>query len=137
MSGLSDIRVTIEPRGDAASGNALPILYEIVTRLEALIEHGATHSIDLKGLPLAPGDYERLRDILGKGEVDATVDALGLTRVRETAIQGVWWITHMNAHEQVMAELIEVTRCPEILRTQPDDVRDAVAVLRERLGGGK
>ncbi len=137
VSGLEDIEVKVEPSGDAAgslfTGNALPILHEIATLLERLDKTGESGTIDLRAMPLAPGDHERLEEALGHGEVEASLDSLGTSEVRETAIHGVWWITHYNAHDEVMAEFIEVTPLPEILRTDPADIATGVEELRERL----
>ena len=137
MSGLSDIGVRVE--GESGSGetpsvgNALAILHEIENRLAHLAEGGEPSTIDLRAMPLAPGDYETLQRLLGEGEVSATVDALGPTRVRETAIGGVWWVTYLNAAEDIGAEFIEVARIPTILQTVDEDIVDGLTRLRERL----
>jgi len=139
MSGLSDIGVSVEaepgPGGGqgARIGNALPILHEIQTHLERLAQGGEPATIDLRAMPLAPGDYETLQRLLGEGEVSATIDALGPTRVRETAVRGVWWVSHHNATDEVVAEFIEVTRIPTILQTVDEDLVDGLSNLRQRL----
>jgi hydrogenase-1 operon protein HyaF len=114
-------------------GNALPLLHEIEVLLSDLVNTGKVAGIDLRSLPMLPGDYEKLREVLGHGEVSATIDALGPTLVRETAVHGVWWITHQNVDGEVTAEFIEVTYLPEILRTHPADARAAVETLRSRM----
>ncbi len=76
-----------------------------------------------------------MHETLGTGEVQATIQALGPSEVRETAINGVWWITHRNNDGQVTAELIEVTTIPAILQTHPADVRVGLARLQKRLRG--
>lgn len=114
-------------------GNALPLLHEIEILLNDLVTTDKSASIDLRSLPMLPGDYETLREALGEGEVSATLDVFGPTLVRETAIHGVWWVTHQNADGEVTAEFIEVTYLPEILKTHPADARAAVETLRSRL----
>lgn len=114
-------------------GNALPLLHEIGVLLTDLVTTGKSASIDLRSLPMLPDDYEKLREALGQGEVSATVDALGPSQVRETAIHGVWWVTHRNADGEVTAEFIEVTCLPEILKTHPADARAAVETLHSRM----
>lgn len=116
-----------------ATGNALPLLHEIETLLNELVTTGKAASIDLRSLPMLPGDYEQLRQWLGEGEVGATVEALGPTRVHETAVSGVWWVTHYNDDDQVVADFIEVAYVPEILKTHPADARQALETLRSRL----
>lgn len=114
-------------------GNALPLLHEIEVLLNDLVTTGKSASIDLRSLPMLPDDFQKLREVLGQGEVNATIDALGPSQVRETAIHGVWWVTHRNAEGDVTAEFIEVTFLPEILKTHPADARAAVEKLRSRL----
>lgn len=114
-------------------GNALPLLHEIEVLLNDLVTTGKPTSIDLRSLPMLPGDYKKLREVLGEGEVSATIEALGPTLVRETAIHGVWWVTHRSADGEVTAEFIEVTHVPDILKTHPADARAAVETLRSRM----
>jgi hydrogenase-1 operon protein HyaF len=114
-------------------GNALPILHEIEALLNELVASGKTAAIDLRSLPLLAGDYARLKEILGQGEVSATLEALGATQVRETAIHGVWWVTHYNSDATIIAEFLEVTTMPEILRTHPADARVGLDLLQSRL----
>jgi hydrogenase-1 operon protein HyaF len=115
------------------SGNTDPILHEIQSLLNDLVTSGKSASIDLRSMPLLPGDYEKLKEVLGQGEVSATIDAMGPTQVRETAVHGVWWVTHYNSDETIVAEFIEVTTMPEILRTHPADARVGLDLLHSRL----
>jgi hydrogenase-1 operon protein HyaF len=134
MSGLDDIAVRVET---AATGRpsvqVLAIASEIEQHLKTLLASGENASIDLRSLPLAPGDYEVLRALLGEGEVSAQLNSLGPSQIYETAIPGVWWTVHRNASDEVMADLIEITHCPEILKTQPADLAEAVERLQTRL----
>lgn len=129
MSGLSEIGVRV----DAMTGNAIPILHEIAALLENLAHTGAGGSIDLGSMPMLPGDRAILEEVLGRGEVSAEIDALGPSHVRETALRGVWWVTHCNDAGETLADLIEVARLPSILATPDEDVREALQSLRERL----
>ncbi|GAB4507670.1 MAG: hydrogenase expression/formation protein [Sulfuricaulis sp.] len=136
MNHLKGIPIATEgllPAMAQSHGNALPLLHEIEVLLNDLVTTGKSAGIDLRSLPMLPGDYETLREVLGEGEVSASVNVLGPTLVRETAIHGVWWITHQNADGEVTAEFIEVTYLPEILKTHPADARAAVEILRSRL----
>ena len=131
MSALGDIGINVlSPGGDA---NARAVLREIETLLQGLKAGGEGGSIDLGSLPLTPEDYDLLEASLGKGEVSAEVESLGPTEVTETGISGVWWITHYNADEEVMAEFIAVTLCPEILLTTLEDVSDGLQRLHALL----
>jgi len=72
--------------------------------------------------------------MLGEGEVTATINALGPTKISETEIPGIWWVTHSNTDEMVLTESIEVTALPEILKTQRQDLQQAVALLKSKTG---
>lgn len=130
MSGLADIGVRIET---ARSGFTAAVLREIETLLVALSIRGERGRIDLRSLPLAPADFVELAAALGDGEVRAEIQALGRTRVRETGIAGVWWLTHANAEDEALTEIIEVTRVPEILEVHPADLRAGLERLRTLL----
>jgi hydrogenase-1 operon protein HyaF len=136
LSTLDHIGITVEHPSD---GNGRAVLREIEQRLALLLAKGEESSIDLSRLPFGPGDHALLVKTLGEGEVSAEVNSLGATQVRETAIPGVWWVTHLNADDEVMAEFIEVTRCPAIVCTPQDDLQDGVMALRTRLheSGGR
>jgi hydrogenase-1 operon protein HyaF len=114
MNDLKGIPIAVADDADGLtlSGNADPVLHEIQSLLNDLVTSGKSASIDLRSLPLLPGDYEKLKEVLGQGEVSATIDAMGPTQVRETAVHGVWCVTHYNCDATVIAEFIEVTICP-------------------------
>ena len=79
------------------------------------------------------GDYEQLERILGDGEVNVTIDSLGPSTIRETAIPGIWWTTHRNADDEILTELIEVTELPDLLKTPQEDIVEAPARLQKIL----
>jgi hydrogenase-1 operon protein HyaF len=133
MSGLQDIAVTVEAKAGAPSAQVLAIASEIEHHLKIFIDKGETASIDLRSLPMAPGDYQALKELLGEGEVSARLDALGTSSIQETAVPGVWWLVHRNASDEVMADLIEITDCPAILKTQTEDLREGPERLRARI----
>jgi hydrogenase-1 operon protein HyaF len=84
-------------------------------------------------MPFGPGDADRLLALLGKGEVQASVEALGPTLVWETDIPAVWLVDHRNPEGERIALHIEIDRVPGILCTQPEDLRDAADRLDQRL----
>ena len=138
MSSLDKIGVKVinplpSPPEDGLSGNADAILHEIVALLEAYTASGQTGAIDLHSLPLTLDDYELLRITLADGEVHAHIDAIGNSEVRETLYPGVWWVTYYNAEGDIVADLIEVTAVPEILKAPADDIREGLVHLRELL----
>jgi len=128
------VQASVDRCGDIDStGNALPVLHEIRYALEKLIDSGEETVIDLRALPFAPGDEAILLSTLGTGEVEATVDALGPTRITETAIDGVWLVTHSNSEDAVVARFIEVCAVPGILLSQRSSMIDGLESLTTRL----
>ena len=126
MSGLAGIPVKVElASGKLASGNVEPLLHEIVHALERLIELGQSSIIDLRGVPLAPGEEGRILEFLGTGEVRAEFEASGLSTVNESRFPGVWVVTHHDVTGEIMSRLIEITRMPEILCSQVEELRDS------------
>lgn len=137
MSSLDQIPVVIGEGARAPEthwqGAVESVLHEVRHALARLVATGEATRIDLKSLPLGPGDLDRLVAFLGQGEVQASVDALGPTRVQETATAGVWLVDYLNAEEQRLALHLEIAHVPEILRPQPRDLDDAIAALDARL----
>lgn len=136
MTSVSDIPVEVVNTADATQAPSpylLALLQEIQDMLTQLLEDNKSNSIDIRSLPMMPGDYEQLKQLLGEGEVTATVDSLGPSLIRETAIAGVWWVTHNNSDDDVITEFIEVTELPEILKTQAEDLRNAPQRMRDLL----
>uniref|UniRef100_E6QTI1 HupH hydrogenase expression protein C-terminal domain-containing protein n=1 Tax=mine drainage metagenome TaxID=410659 RepID=E6QTI1_9ZZZZ len=138
MNSLTHINIKVikplscQPAG--LSGNADAFLHEILALLEAFVATGQTGAIDLHGLPLTAADHEILRTTLGEGEVHAHINVIGKTEVRETLYPGVWWLTYYSMEEDIVADLLEVTTIPEILKAPVEDVREGLACLRDLLG---
>jgi hydrogenase-1 operon protein HyaF len=105
------------------TGNAPPLLRELLEMVRRLLETGESSAIDLTALPLTPADLGWLRDRLGHGEVAVTLDVSGESSLDETACPGVWWVTHRNEQGTVTAQFIEVAFVPELVKAQPQDVR--------------
>jgi hydrogenase-1 operon protein HyaF len=99
------------------------LIMEVSGLLRRLIEHGEPGSIDLLGLPLSPSCLAALDQRLGKGDVNVSLDAAGLSAIRETAFPGVWWTSHADEAGRVVALLIEVTSIPDIVRADIEDMR--------------
>ena len=113
--------------------NVQPILHEIRHALEALLESGESSIIDLRCIPLAPGEEETLLEVLGQGEVHANLDVLGCSEIYETRFAGVWLITHYNENNTIIGRFIEITELPEILKSQEEDMSNALLELEEEL----
>lgn len=128
MSGLTSTQFNIQV-GDELTQNVKPLLHEIKHALDSLIETGNTTIIDLRSIPLAPGEEDKILNTLGQGEVQAKLHALGLSEVTETQYAGVWVITHYNDENHIISRFIEVTTMPEILCSQTEDIMAAYSSL--------
>ena len=122
--------------GDALTFNVQPILHEVRHALENLLNSGESSIIDLRSIPLAPGEEENIIETLGHGEVHARLDALGPSDIYETKFAGVWLVTHFNEDDSIVSRFIEVTVLPEVLKSQAEDIAHALNVLETELVRG-
>ena len=112
--------------------NVMPILHEVKHALDNLINNSVTSIIDLRSVPLAPGEEEKIINTLGQGEVQAQLNVLGSSDIIETQYAGVWLITHYNDEDEIIGRFIEITTMPDILRSQSEDVIDAYCLCPVR-----
>jgi hydrogenase-1 operon protein HyaF len=137
MARLRDIGIEVvnAPTGEFPTGNVIPLLHEIRHALQRLVDSGETTAIDLQAIPMAPGEIEEIKQRLGQGEIQATLSALGTSLISETSIPGAWLVEHFNVNDELLARVIEVTRVPDIIRTDLRDLRDGLARLAAELEG--
>ena len=114
---------------EVRTGNVVPVLHEIRHALQHWLVAGAPAMIDLRSIPMAPGEEDELIRLLGEGEVRARLSALGASDIYETRYPGVWLVTHYNDDGEIMSRFIEVIDMPAILKSQTEDIR----VGQERL----
>lgn len=114
--------IPIHPVSSSLTGNAPPLLRELLEMVHRLLHAGEASSIDLSALPLTPADLDWLREKLGEGEIAATLQASGESTLVETACAGVWWVTHRNEQGTVTSQFIEVTFVPELVKAHPEDI---------------
>lgn len=126
----------IAARPGYETGNVRPLLHEIRHALARLAAGGAGTVIDLRSLPLAPGEERRIEEALGAGEVRVELDALGPSTIVETSYPGVWLVTHRNTENEVIGRLIEVTRVPSLVASQPEDIAAGLERLGRELDDG-
>lgn len=130
------------PQIHAAIGSGGPIeqpmiravLREVEAKLANLLATAETARIDLRRLPLPPDGLHAIREFLGKGEVDATVQGVGSCSFQETGTAGVWWGTQRNTAGDTVGEFIEIARVPGLLKADNAEMHDAVETLRRLLG---
>lgn len=116
-----------------ARGNVKPLLNEIRHALNNFVNTGEETVIDLCSLPMGPGEDEHLEELLGEGEVKAEINALGPSTIAETGIPGVWTVKHCNSEGETVGRFIEITRMPEILKSQQTDMGAGIAKLDQTL----
>ena len=134
MSQANTINVQFNiQQSDNFTWNVKPLLHEVKHALDTLINTGETTVIDLRSIPLAPGEEEKILNTLGQGEVAAELYALGRSEIIETQYTGVWLVTHYNDDKEIIGRFIEVTTMPDILRSQTQDVTFAYERLSEDL----
>lgn len=119
--------------GENLTHNVQPLLHEIRHALATLLDDGGRTVIDLRSIPLAPGEEQKLLDKLGQGEVHAQLSALGSSNFVETRYPGVWVVEHFNNNDEVIGKFIEVCDIPDLLRSQPDDIREGLEQLQAQL----
>lgn len=122
-----------ELKSHMSTGNAKPVLKEIQAALEKLLADGTTTTIDLGAIPFAAGDERLLDEVLGKGEIAATIEVMGRSLVEETGIPGVWRVDHFDEEGETLSRFVEITFLPEILKTQRADAEEGLAQLTSRL----
>ena len=132
MSGSAGVQFNIQI-GDDLTWNVMPLLHEVKHALDSLINKGKTAVIDLRSIPLAPGEEDKILNVLGQGEVRSQLNALGPSEIIETQYAGVWLVTHYNDENDIIGRFIEITTIPDILRSQEEDVVDAYSRLAESL----
>ncbi|HAJ92001.1 MAG TPA: hypothetical protein DCO71_05200 [Gammaproteobacteria bacterium] len=119
--------------GEDLTHNVQPLLHEIRHALVTLLDDGGSTVIDLRSLPLAPGEEQKLLDELGQGEVFARLQALGPSEIIETRYPGVWVVMHFNNDNEVIGKFIEVCDIPDLLRSQQEDIRQGLEQLQTQL----
>jgi hydrogenase-1 operon protein HyaF len=129
--GIENIPVRVMAPDAGLSGNARPLLMEIAEMVRTLLDTGKTAAIDLSALPLTPADKEWLKARLGRGEIHVTLEADGRSTLDETACPGVWWVTHLDGRERIIAEFIEVTPVPDLVKAHPQDMKTGLGYLEE------
>lgn len=118
---------------DELTQNVQPLLHEICHALQHLLTTGESHIIDLRSIPLAPSEEEVILDRLGQGEVQAQLNALGISKIYETQYAGVWLVSHYNAHNELLSRFIEITELPDILKSPTEDMADALQRLKQHI----
>ena len=129
-STLAELEIEV---GDIGTHNVIPLLHEIRHALAHLLEEGKETVIDLRSIPLAPGEEAAIEQALGEGEMQAVLSALGPSDFRESSYPGVWLVTHYNHDDKIVGKFVEVAIVPSLLRSQPEDMAAGLRRLEARL----
>ena len=119
--------------GEVVTGNVMPILHQVRHALHDLLETGKAEVIDLRSIPMGPGEEDRLAEALGKGEVEVRMSALGPSEIIETRYPGVWLVTHFNNDNEIIGKFIEICAIPDLVMAQDEDIRAGLVQLNEQL----
>jgi HupH hydrogenase expression protein, C-terminal conserved region len=115
------------------TGMADAVMNEIASLAAKHCTDGGSAAIELTSMPLTAQDRAEIEARLGRGEVEATVEAAGRSEVWETTYAGVWFVRHLGLDGEVANEMVEICLAPLILFSHPDDRRAAAARLGEDL----
>ncbi len=108
------------------------VLNEVLATLECP-DTVDDNQIDIQSLPLSAQEREYLNEVLGRGEATIELQLSGLTRCTETAVPGVWWVTHFNPEGMIAAEFIEVAEVPHILKVDAGEIEKGIAALKRKI----
>ena len=139
MRALEAIPVVVEAQ-DAETGVVPALLRELDDALQALLDRGIRHMIDLSTMPMSAADRRALEQALGTGELTMELAALGRSQIRETSLPGVWWVRHEDPQGRTLAEHVEVAIVPEIAQAHASDIergRTRLGVLIGRQTSGR
>jgi len=131
-STLAELEIEV---GDIGTHNVIPLLHEIRHALAQLLEEGNETVIDLRSIPLTPGEEAAIEQALGEGEMQAVLSALGPSNFRESSYPGVWLVTHYNHDDKIVGKFVEVAIVPSLLRSQTEDMAAGLRRLESRLMG--
>ncbi|HYW76604.1 MAG TPA: hydrogenase expression/formation C-terminal domain-containing protein [Gammaproteobacteria bacterium] len=109
------------------------LLAELAHLLERFADSGERGAVDLRSLPMAAGEYDRLRELLGRGEATVTLDVSGQTTIYETDFHGLWWVRHCTPDGETAAQYLEVSAVPDIVLADAADARRDAERLRARI----
>jgi hydrogenase-1 operon protein HyaF len=119
--------------GEIATGNVIPLLHEVRHAMQQLLDSGQETVIDLRSIPLGPGEEEQIAEQLGRGEVQVRLSALGPSEIVETRYPGVWLVTHHNNDGDIIGKFVEVCTIPRLVTAQHEDIRAGLQALSAQL----
>lgn len=125
--------IPIQLKSKISLGTLLPLLHEIRHALTRLLHQKEETAIDLRNFPLSQQDKQTLFQVLGKGEIQAELTALGRSLIWETQLPGLWVVEHYNTDEILLSQSLEITGIPSILTAPPEDIQQGLEQLQDWL----
>lgn len=108
------------------------LLDDIRMALQLLLDKGEETIIDFTNFPCDEKCEKALKDILGRGNVTASLNIFGCDSIIETGIHGVWWVYHLNDVGAILTKSLYIAYVPSILPAQRDDIEYGINVLSRR-----
>ena len=130
MAELNSLNIPVE-LAQPSTGLADAVLHELLDHLRKFLETHDAHIIDLSSLPLSEADKRDLENQLGQGEIQAVLSTMGDSKIFETNYSGIWWIKHYTTDGVLIAEFIEITTVPDILKSHDDDIQQSITELEK------
>lgn len=122
----------VPERGKYRNSKIYSLIEDIKAALKNLLETGEETIIDFTNYPCDEECEEAIKEILGKGEVTASLNIFGCDSIIETGVHGVWWVHHLNDTGAILTKALYISYVPSILPAQPDDVEYSINVLSRR-----
>ena len=108
------------------------LLSDIKLALQHLLDTGEETIIDFTNYPCSEKCEQALKNILGRGDVTASLNIFGCDSIMETGIHGVWWVYHLNDLGAILTKSLYIAYVPSILPAQRDDIEYGINVLSRR-----
>lgn len=115
--------------GESRDEKLALLIQDIRNALQHLLDTGEETIIDFTNYPCDEKCEEALKEILGKGEVTASLSIFGCDSIIETGVHGVWWVYHLNDTGAIITKALYITFVPSILPAQPEDIEYSINVL--------
>lgn len=100
-----------EPEAIRSSGAAGAVLRQALIAIDRRLDEGRAEPVDLGRL--SPLDLNLINQVLGEGEVSATVNLeQGRILIQESVFAGVWRVRHEDGDGRIVADRIEIDAIP-------------------------
>lgn len=110
------------------------VVNEIGAALENLEQSGRGRTIFTNRMGLTPEEQEKLRDLLGKGDITIKLNNTAEpAEWQESGISGVWYGVFYDQGGAPLLETLEIGFFPEVAASQPEDIVQGIDKLKKRV----